>query len=319
MGLIGLDFNACCRMLSAPLPRAVAAGRPAANRPVPEEACGRLLRIPISNMDAAALKARGNAQFAAGDYAAAQASYTEAIRALDAQENPQGLHLLFGNRRAGYYAEAGVQRRHRVLPQPRCRRVAAPRSALPNSLFCCRAASALKLGQWAAALQDTEAALAAEPRWVKAMYRKAAALQGLGQLGAAAAAAQEALRIEPSNRELQALQKQLEQAQGSNAVAPEQRQGGAAAAPPHCGPRRAAPTVALLPPPLARSPWEYVPSGDGVDENLLLLLHGLGDRPAAFASLARRMALPQVSGPGCARGCKTWPPAQTRRYRPCCP
>lgn len=58
------------------------------------------LLISISSMDAAALKARGNAQFAAGDYAAAQASYSEAIRALDAQADPQGLHLIYGNRRA---------------------------------------------------------------------------------------------------------------------------------------------------------------------------------------------------------------------------
>lgn len=173
-------------------------------------------------------------------------------------------------------------------------------SYLPNRP--CRAASALKLGQWASALQDTEAALAAEPRWVKAMYRRAAALQGLGRLAPAVAAAQQALQIEPSNREVQALLKQLQQAQSSHVAAPGQQQELAeTAAPPaagallHSGPAKPPPTAALLPPLLARSPWEHVPAADGVDENLLLLLHGLGDRPAAFAALARRMALPQVA------------------------
>ncbi|KAL4430866.1 hypothetical protein ABPG75_006122 [Micractinium tetrahymenae] len=212
-------------------------------------------------MDAAALRARGNAQFASGDYAAAQASYSETLRLLDAQADPTGIHVLYGN----------------------------------------RAAAALKLGQWAAALQDAEAALAAEPRWAKALYRKAAALQGLGRLAAAAAAARQALQIEPSNREVQAMLRQLEQAQGSDGAAPGQQHPAGAAAPaaeaelPPTGPRKPAPSAALLPPLLERVPWENVPAADGVDENLLLLLHGLGDRPAAFASLARRMALPQTA------------------------
>lgn len=39
----------------------------------------------------------------------------------------------------------------------------------------------------------------------------------------------------------------------------------------------------------------YVPSADGVEENLLVMLHGRGDRPEPYAQLARKMALPQTS------------------------
>ncbi|KAK3280976.1 hypothetical protein CYMTET_11208, partial [Cymbomonas tetramitiformis] len=46
----------------------------------------------------------------------------------------------------------------------------------------------------------------------------------------------------------------------------------------------------------------FADSPDGVNENLLLLLHGLGDKPAPYANLAKKMKLPQtatlaISGP----------------------
>ena len=122
-------------------------------------------------------------------------------------------------------------------------------------------------------------------RWVKALYRKAAALQQLGQPAGAAAVAQQAALLEPGNREVQALLQQLGPAAS---VAAQQTWQQAA------GPTKPAPSAALLPPLLAAAPWEYAPAPDGVEENLLLLLHGLGDRPAAFAKLAQQMALPQV-------------------------
>jgi hypothetical protein len=37
------------------------------------------------------------------------------------------------------------------------------------------------------------------------------------------------------------------------------------------------------------------PSQDGVNYNLLILLHGLGDRPGPFARLAQQLALPQTA------------------------
>ena len=157
-----------------------------------------------------------------------------------------------------------------------------------------RAAAHLRLRDFAAALRDAGAALAVQPRWAKALYRKAAALQGLGQTGPAAAAARQALEVEPANRDVQALLQQLEASAAADA-APAAAAGGTHAPPadPNAA-AKPAPTAALLPKLLASAPFEYVPPADGVHENLLLLLHGLGDRPAAFAGLARQMALPQV-------------------------
>lgn len=126
-----------------------------------------------------------------------------------------------------------------------------------------------------------------QPRWNKALYRKAAALQGLGQIGAAVEAAKEALAVEPGNRDVQALLRQLEASQAAAAPASGPPADPSAATKP-------APTVALLPPLLAGAQFEYVPPPDGIHENLLLLFHGLGDKPAAFARMARQMALPQV-------------------------
>lgn len=133
-------------------------------------------------------------------------------------------------------------------------------------------------------------------RWVKALYRKAAALQLLGRPGAAAVAAQQAAALDPGNTQVQTLLQQLGP-QAAAAAAAESTAAAAAAVSGQDGGRRRKPppTAALLPGLLAKAPWEYVPSPDGVDENLLLLLHGLGDRPSAFAQLARSMALPQTA------------------------
>lgn len=146
----------------------------------------------------------------------------------------------------------------------------------------------MKLQRHAAALQDAEASLAAQPGFPKALYRKALALQALGRPEAAAAAAQQALQAEPGSRDAQALLRQLQAAA---------KAAGAGAAPPPSASAavKPAPTAALLPPLLAGAPWEYAPPADGVHENLLLLLHGLGDQPAAFARMARQMALPQAA------------------------
>jgi len=42
-------------------------------------------------------------------------------------------------------------------------------------------------------------------------------------------------------------------------------------------------------------PFSYTPSDDGVDENLLILLHGLGDTHAPFANLGEQLKLPQTA------------------------
>jgi len=52
------------------------------------------------------------------------------------------------------------------------------------------------------------------------------------------------------------------------------------------------------PPPRKTSikvPFEYTPSDDGTDENMLILLHGLGDTHLPFARLARSLKLPQTA------------------------
>lgn len=42
-------------------------------------------------------------------------------------------------------------------------------------------------------------------------------------------------------------------------------------------------------------PFSYNPSEDGVDENLLILLHGLGDTHVPFANLGKQLKLPQTA------------------------
>jgi hypothetical protein len=132
---------------------------------------------------------------------------------------------------------------------------------------------------------------------VKALFRKAAALRLLGRPGAAVVAAQQAAALDPGNSQVQALLQQLGPQAAAAAAAESTAAAAAAAVSGQDGGRRRKPppTAALLPGLLAKAPWEYVPSPDGVDENLLLLLHGLGDRPSAFAQLARSMALPQMA------------------------
>ncbi|EJU04692.1 hypothetical protein DACRYDRAFT_47218 [Dacryopinax primogenitus] len=41
--------------------------------------------------------------------------------------------------------------------------------------------------------------------------------------------------------------------------------------------------------------YSYAPSNDGTDENLLILLHGLGDTELPFANLGRSLKLPQTA------------------------
>jgi predicted esterase len=42
-------------------------------------------------------------------------------------------------------------------------------------------------------------------------------------------------------------------------------------------------------------PFEYAPSDDGTDANLLILLHGLGDTHKPFGQLGRQLKLPQTA------------------------
>ncbi|KAH9169348.1 hypothetical protein EDB89DRAFT_2231322 [Lactarius sanguifluus] len=60
----------------------------------------------------------------------------------------------------------------------------------------------------------------------------------------------------------------------------------------------AAPVDAIKPPPQSTAisaPFDYSPSDDGTDENLLVLLHGLGDTHLPFGKLGRSFKLPQTA------------------------
>ena len=54
------------------------------------------------------------------------------------------------------------------------------------------------------------------------------------------------------------------------------------------------PDPALLPREL-RNGFEYTGSPDGVDANLLVMLHGFGDGPGPFSALGRKFSLPQTA------------------------
>ncbi|THU87365.1 hypothetical protein K435DRAFT_867374 [Dendrothele bispora CBS 962.96] len=43
------------------------------------------------------------------------------------------------------------------------------------------------------------------------------------------------------------------------------------------------------------TPFSYYPSDDGTDENLLILLHGLGDTHIPFSKLGKQFKLPQTA------------------------
>ncbi|KAL6759134.1 Alpha/Beta hydrolase protein [Haematococcus lacustris] len=53
--------------------------------------------------------------------------------------------------------------------------------------------------------------------------------------------------------------------------------------------------AACLPAALSAAGWSYSGFADGLDTNLLLLFHGLGDRHTPYAALAAKLALPQTA------------------------
>jgi len=151
-------------------------------------------------------------------------------------------------------------------------------AVVQSLLFFCRAAANLKLQQYTEALNDCNEALKYDPKLVKALFRKALALEGLGEIEMAFAASREAIRLEPHNPSLLEIDARL--ASFSNKLTKLEK-----------------PTLQrhMLPKLFATAPFHQIPSFDGMDENLLLLLHGLGDNPGPFASLAKTLALPQTS------------------------
>lgn len=184
-------------------------------------------------------------------------------------------------------------------------------SELLHVLYSNRSAARLAVKEYQGALADAQASVAVNDRWLKGWFRSAKALQGLGRIELARQAAEKAQQLEPGNKEVQSLRQELKQQLqqqdehdtgsqlGRNQEAPQQQQ------------QQQGPSISRL-------PWQqvnqlrsqldlkllpaqlvvgsrYIPSPDGINYNLLLLLHGLGDTPAAFTALAQRMALPQTA------------------------
>eukprot|EP00962_Isochrysis_galbana_P018006 scaffold5182_cov111-Isochrysis_galbana.AAC.1 len=72
-----------------------------------------------------------------------------------------------------------------------------------------RALAHLKRSEYAPAVSDCDAALAVQPRYVKALFRRAQAREGLADLAAAFRDVQTLLQIDPTNREARALAQRL--------------------------------------------------------------------------------------------------------------
>jgi hypothetical protein len=81
-----------------------------------------------------------------------------------------------------------------------------------------RALAHLKRSEYALAVSDCDAALAVQPRYVKALFRRAQAREGLADLTAAFRDVQTLLQIDPANRESQALAKRLRVAMQARAA-----------------------------------------------------------------------------------------------------
>ncbi|KAF5835053.1 hypothetical protein DUNSADRAFT_7997 [Dunaliella salina] len=183
-----------------------------------------------------------------------------------------------------------------------------------DTLYNNRSACKLKLRDYTGALADAQAALAIDQKSTKALYRSAAALFHMGtptMLPEALQLLQQAEMLDPKSSEVKALKHQLQQRLAASPCS-----AGAAAwkqqAPTQQRQQQQAPTqhkdpVPLLPRALQHAP-QYVPSADGVQENLLIMLHGLGDRPVNYANLGRKLCLPHtcclaLSGPLEVRTC----------------
>lgn len=117
------------------------------------------------------LKAKGTEEFKAGEYTAATTCYEEAIEFADDLYKPTEEESAEG---------ANLSTLLRL-----------------NVAMCC-----LKLSQWMKAIEITAKVLQAEPRNVKALYRRAVALMEVEQLTEAKKNLTLALEIEPTNRQV---------------------------------------------------------------------------------------------------------------------
>ena len=127
-------------------------------------------------------------------------------------------------------------------------------------------------------MHAAEHAILHKPEWPKGWARKAAALEAIGKLPEALLAAQRALSLELGNAEYRALALSLQstialhksQSKSQNNQTRD----------------RKAPTACAF---LREDP----PEGKG--DNLLVLLHGLGDKPGRYLEFGKRLQLPSTT------------------------
>jgi len=200
------------------------------------------------------LRQSGNSAYSSGAYKEAEAKYSECLQCDDASDT--------------------------------CRCLA----------FSNRAQVRLKVGNPKGALNDAVAALFIDPRNTKARYRQITALIQLGEAADSTHVCAEALQWTTDPTAKRQLETLLLEAKA------------AYKRPPHSIPERLetqdvhsawralrgeAPLEEWFPPSL-REGWEWIPNvfPDRDTENLLLILHGMGDSPGNFGKLARTMGLP---------------------------
>ncbi|DBA84147.1 TPA: hypothetical protein ACH3X1_006618 [Trebouxia sp. C0004] len=167
----------------------------------------------------------------------------------------------------------------------------ADRASDRQKLYSNRSAAYLQLSAYTDALEDADSALQVDPSSTKALFRKALALEGSLQLQQALQVMLLAQHQEPKDTQIQKAICRLRKAND--------------------GKKSASETSLQQPVPLMTTEapedvhhgkriklqpgWLYHASPDGVNENLLILLHGYGDTSEPYAKLARQMALPQTA------------------------
>ena len=123
-----------------------------------------------------ALRAAANMRFHKNDYEHAVALYTRALRTLTTHRSPQAQQGQIGNQAGGTVDQAGA--------------TAGAFTALSN-----RAQAHLNLRHYAAAAADAAACVALEPRFAKAHWRHARALERMGRFRAALSAVEQGLAV----------------------------------------------------------------------------------------------------------------------------
>jgi predicted esterase len=150
----------------------------------------------------------------------------------------------------------------------------------------------LKLLQFHEALDDADTALAIQPTSIRGLYRKASALLGQARNSEAATTIQQALTLDPTNQELNALLTKIHAPTHPSSTSTEEE------------------LLKHTLPPLFQDNFSYVPcpidtsssqqstnnnNNRITPHNIILAFHGLGDAPSFFKGLFEQLQLPNTS------------------------